>query len=229
MTFLSASLGVHHEVALLQELLYNAHRRLQIATAVVLKIEDEIAHTSLLQRVDSGHKFAVGGGTERADAHVAHTRTYHVVGIKRVYGYLGTRNGELQQVGHATTLHAELHLRATRSAQTTHDVRTIHLNACYRSVVDGDDAVAGEYAHLLRRTLAHGLYDEQRVRNHIELHADTVERALQWFGQRLCLLGSGVRRVGVELLEHTTYGILHEFLLVDRVDIEVADSQFGYL
>ena len=35
--------------------------------------------------------------------------------------------------------------------------------------------------------------------------------------------------MGVKFLEHTTYGILHEFLLVNRVDIEVADSQFGYL
>ena len=94
LTLLGASLGIHYEVALLQELLNDAHSRLQVAAAVVLKVEDKVAHACFLQRVDRGHELAVCGCTERTDANVAHVRTYHVVGVERVYGYLGARHGE---------------------------------------------------------------------------------------------------------------------------------------
>ena len=35
--------------------------------------------------------------------------------------------------------------------------------------------------------------------------------------------------MGVEFLQHTADGILHEFLLVYGVDIEVVDIDFGHL
>lgn len=81
------------------------------------------------QRVDCGHELAVCGCTERTDANVAHVRTYHIVGVERVYGYLRTRYGEREQVGHAATLHAELHLRRARTTQAAHYLRTLHLHA----------------------------------------------------------------------------------------------------
>ena len=65
--------------------------------------------------------------------------------------------------------------------------------------------------------------------NHVELHADALEVALQRLVHGLHLLGVGVRRVGIELLKHAAYGVLYELPLVNRVDIEVGYGHFGYV
>ena len=146
---LGASFGVDDEVVLLKELLYYLHRCLQIASAIVLKVDDEVAHAVGLQRVDSLHKLAVGGCTKRADTYVSQVWAYHVVGINRIYGYLAACHGEVEQFVDATALDAELYLRTTWTTQTSHYLRTFHLDTRNGGVGNGDDTVAGEYTHLL--------------------------------------------------------------------------------
>ena len=121
-----------------------------------------------------------------------YVRTNHIICVQRVDGYLGAGNGEMEHLLHATAHDTKADLRAALAAQTAHDVRTLHLNTGYGGVVDGDDAVAGEDAHLLGRTLRYGLDDEKRIAHHIKLDADTVKRSLQWFVESLRLLGCGV-------------------------------------
>ena len=67
------------------------------------------------------------------------------------------------------------------------------------------------------------------VVNHIELYADALEVAVQGLVHLLHLLGIAVSGVWVELLKHTTDSILHKFLLIDGVHVEIGRGYLGYL
>ena len=56
---------------------------------------------------------------------------------------------------------------------------------------------------------------------------NAAELALQRFLHVLGLFGIGIAAVGVEFLQHAHNGILNEFVLVDRVDIERVDGILG--
>ena len=144
-------------------------------------------------------------------------------------GYLVASDAERKHVVNATTHHAEFYFCAFFAAQAFHDLFLRHLHAGNRRIVDSNDTVASQNTHLLGRSVQSGLYHHERVFDDVELHANTLERALQGFCHGLCLLGRSVRRVGIEFLEHASDSILHEFLLVDGIYIEIGDGHFGHL
>ena len=131
------------------------------------------------QCVHRRHKLVVGGGAEATDADISYVRLDHIEGVERLHRDLVSDDVEKQRAGDAAAHDSEFHVCALGATQTLHDLFLRHLYACYRRVVDADDAVTGHDAHLLRRAFRHGLYDQQRVGLDVELHADTLERAVE--------------------------------------------------
>ncbi len=83
-------------------------------------------------------------------------------------------------------------MRALGTTQPAHDLVFRHLHTSDGRVVDRHNAVTGQDAGLLRRTLQNGLNDEQRIFLHIELHANAIERAVERLVHRLGFLGRAV-------------------------------------
>ena len=224
-----ASFGIDHQVALLQELIGNLHGSMQIAAAILLQVEHQCLHALRQEGLQTLHEFVVRGGSEVADADIAHFRTKHIGGVDGVDRNLVADNLEVQGVANALSHDAEVDLRPLGTAQSAHNLFARHLDAGNGGVVDVDDAVASQDTSLLGRSVGDGLDDKQRVFHHVELYADALERPLQGFVHLLHLLGGGVRRVGVQLLYHAADAVFYQLLLVDAVDIEVGNGQFGHL
>ena len=171
----------------------------------------------------------MGGGSKTADAYIADAWTYHIGGIDGLHGNLRTDNGELQQILDALTDNSQMHYRTFRTAQALHNLLFRHLHARNGGVIDGDDAVARYDAHLLGGTVGNGLDDEQRVLNHVELHADALEIATEGLVGILYLLGGHVTGVGIKFVKHPSDSVLGEFLLVDAVYIKICDCHLSKL
>ena len=220
---------VDDEVVVCQELIGYLHGRLQIATAVLLQVHDKVFHTFALQVFHGCHELVVSGGTETADAYVAHTGTYQVIGVEGLHGNLVASYRERELVTDASAHDAQQHLRPFGSTQPAHDFVARHLHTGNGGVVYADDAVASQDAHLLRGTIHHRLNDEQRVVHHIELHAYSLKASLQGFVECLHFLRGGVRRVRIQFLQHAAYAVFRQFILVYRVYIEVVDHHLRHL
>ena len=195
----------------------------EVAAAVALEVDDEVAHALLLQAFDGSDDLFVGGGSEIGEAHEAYAGFHDIGCVERRHGNLVALDVEGERAVDAAADYAELHLRTLGPAQSAHDVLAAHLDARDGRVVDQRDAVAGNDAGLLRRSFGHGLDDYERVVEHIELHAYAVEVALQRLVELLRVLGVGIGRVRVELREHARDGVLHLSLYVDGVDIHLVD------
>ena len=158
---------------------------------------------------------------ETFQADIAHARPDHIGGIEGMYGNPGACDDKGQRAFHAPADDAQLHLRPFPATQPLHDVDACHLDAGYGRVVDVHDPVAGKDSHLLGRAVDDRLDHDERIVDHIELYADSLEVALQRFVHRLGFLGVGIGGMRVELLEHASDGILRQLLFVHGVHVEV--------
>ena len=149
---------------------------------------------------------------------------YHVAGIDRVHRNLVACDAERQQFRLAPSQHAHVHLRAARPPQPPHDVGGLHLHPGNERVFDVYHAVAGQYAHLLGGTSRHRLHHEERVLQHLELHPDAVEAALQRLAHPLHLVARDVGRVRVEFPQQAGDDILHHPAAVDAIHVQVGDG-----
>ena len=145
--------------------------------------------------------------------------------VDRVDGNLVARHLKRQGRFHAATHHAKHHLGVFRSAEQAHDAVAVHLHAGDGAAVDTHDAVASHDASPFAGAFGRWLDDNERVVEHIKLHTDALEVAFQRFVEFAGLLGIGVGGMRVEFGEHAVDGILHEFFLVDTVDVEIRDGQ----
>ena len=170
---------------------------MQIPSPILLQVEDERLHALFLQLLQTLAELIVGGSTKTANADVAHLRTNHISSIDRLDRNLVASNNKQQGVGNATTNNAQVDLRALGTSQTTHNLLLGHFHTSNGGIVDGDDAVASQDTHLLRRTSADGLNDQQGILYHIELYTNAFEVALQGFVSFLYLLGSEVTAMRV--------------------------------
>ena len=161
-------------------------------------------------------EFVRRSGSKATYTDIAHIRTYHIGGIDGVDGNLVAGDGKGEAVADAWTDNTQQHLCALGTTQALHDLLLRHLDTCNGGIVDADNAVASQDAHLLGRTAADGLDDEQGVFHHIELYTDTFEVALQGLVHVLYFFGRRIGGVGVQLLQHATDAILYQLILVDR-------------
>ena len=109
-----------------------------------------------------------------------------------------------------------------------HDFLATHLHAGYGCICHADDAVASQDADAFAWSLWHGLYDEQRVLQHVELYADTLEGAFQRLGELLGVSRVSVSRVRVEFGEYAVDGVFRELLRVHAIDVEVVYHNAGH-
>ena len=164
-------------------------------------------------------------GPETVELDVSCLGCNHVTCPEGVDRNLVAFKGEVDEVLVSVALYSEFYLCTLGSAQHAHDAVTFHLHSCYGHVVACDEPVSCHDAGLFARSLRDGLYDDEGVFEHIELHADTFEVPFEGFVEFLCLLGIGIGGVRVEFFEHTVDGILHQLVLVYAVDVELCDGQ----
>ena len=224
------SLGVDDDVVLLQELIGNLRCCLQVATTIVLQVENERLKRSLVPQLLQGlHELFVSGGAKRADTDVAHTGLDHVGCVEGVNGNLIACHRERQHVADTAAHHAEPYLRTLLATQALHDIFLRHLHTGDGGIVDANDAITRQDSYLLRRTVQRGLDDKQRVFNHVELHADAFKRTLQGLVHRLGLLSGAIGGMGVELLYHAANGIFDKLVFVDGVNIQIRNRHLRHL
>ena len=166
--------------------------------------------------------------TETGQTEKSHGGGYHESRIYGRYRNLVSRDDEFQPVLDTVPHHTQFYFCVSRAAQPAHDFLTAHLHTGNGCVVHADDAVACQDAHLFRRSFGHGLNDDKRVFQHVELYADTVEITLQRFVHFLGLLGVGIRGVRVQFGEHPVDSVLRQFHFVHTVHVQAADGQLGH-
>ena len=202
---------------------------MQIPSPILLQVEDERLHALFLQLLQTLAELIVGGSTKTANTDVAHLRTNHIGSIDRLDGNLVASNNKQQGVGNAATNNAQVDFRSLGTTQTTHNLLLGHLHTSNSRIVDGDDTIASQDTHLLRRTSADGLNDQQGILYHIKLNTNAFEVALQRFIGFLHLFGSKVTAMRIQLFYHASDAVLHQFLFVNTIDVQVVDSHFGNL
>ena len=225
----SPTLCIDDEIAFLQELLGNVDSSLQIASSVLLQVENQVVHPLLAQLIKALEELLMGCGTKVTDTDIADTWTDHIGGIDGLHGNLVAHNGKLQQILDALTDDAQTHLRALRATEALHDLLLRHLHTSDGRIIDQHNTVACQDAYLLRRTIRNGLNHEQGVLDHIELHTDALEIAIQGLAEIFHLLWGEITGMGIELVEHATDGILHQFPFIDTIHIEITDGNLGIL
>ena len=218
--------GINDEISLLQELVGYLSRCLKVAAAIILKVEDQVFHSHFLERIHRRSHLLVAGQAEASQSDVSDSRTNHIRRIHRGYRNLIALHLESKLVLDATAHNGKIHRGSLRTAKAFHDFLLAHLHARNSRIIHRNDAVASYDSHLLGRTIHYGLDDEQGIIYHIKLHANAIETAIQRFIHRLGFLGCGIRGMRVELLEHTTDGVLHELVLIHTIHIEIGNGDF---
>ena len=221
------TLCIYEQIVLGQQLIEHFSSSLQITSAIVFQVNDEVFHAAFIQAFQRVEELTVGRCAKGRYLYVSHRWAYHVESVNGVERNLVSDNGEIYYVLDAVALNANLHLSAFRPSEAAHYLLFRHLYACYGSVIDRHEAVAGQDADLLRRAVVDGLHHEERVLKHIELHSHTLKVALQGLIEGFHLLGCGVRRVGIKLLYHSSDGILHQFLAIHAIHIELLCGHNG--
>ena len=188
-----AAVSIDNEVTPLQELVGNVYSSLQITTSVLLKVEDQVLHTLLLQTGETLQEFLMGSGTEVSYTDEANARTNHIDGIDGMDRNLVAANGERQLVGNALTHDTQFHDSAFRSTQTLHNLFLRHLDASDGGIVDRHDTVACNDTYTFGGTIGYRLDDKQCVFHHIKLHTDALEITVQRLIQFRHLLRCGIR------------------------------------
>ena len=201
----------------------------EVAAAVLLEVEDKALHALLFQFVDFGAQLAARGLSEAVDADIAHLLVHHIRALNGMHGDFVALHGEVEHFGHAAAHDAEGHFRVFRPAQFLHDVGAVHLHAGNSVLVYEDDAVAGKDARPLARPFGNGLYHDERVFHHVELHADALETAFEGFVEFFCFFGIGIGGMRVEFFKHSANGIFGKFLLVHAVHVERGDGRLRHL
>ena len=195
-----APVGVNNKIASLQELLRNLYSCLEIASAILLQIENKRLHARLRQFVHTLDELIVRCSTKTADTDVAHLGTNHISGINSVDGNLVANDVKRQRVLYASTHNGQHNFCSLRTTQTFNNLFLGHLDTCDNGVVDFNNTVASNDAHLFGRAVGDRLDDEQRILSHIKLHTNALEITLQGFVGRFHLLCCQVAGVRVEFL-----------------------------
>ena len=196
----SAPVGIYNKVASLQELLCNLHSSLEIASAILLQIENERLHTLLRQFVHTLDELVVRRSTKTANTDIAHLGANHISCINGVNRNLVANDVKCQRILYASTDNGQHDLCAFRATQTFHNLFLGHLDTCDNGVVDFNNTVASNDTHLFGRAVGDRLDDEQRIFSHIKLHTYALEITLQGFVGRFHLLCCQVAGVRVEFL-----------------------------
>ena len=145
----TTTIGINDEIATLQELVSDIDGSLQIATTILLQIEDQVLHAQRLQLTESCEKLLMGCGAKVTNTDIADAGTNDIGSIDGVDRNLVTHNCKLKRLANALAHHTQLHLRPFRTTKALHDLLLRHLYTCNSRIVHRDDAIASDDAHTL--------------------------------------------------------------------------------
>ena len=225
----AAAFGVNNQVVLVQKLVGNVDCCAQIAATVLLQVQNQVFHSLFFQFVHRLFQLFMRFCAEAADPDQTRLRSNHIGGIYRSHRNLVAFYIKLQHLVNTIAHDAQTHDGTFRTFQAAHDFLAAHFHAGNGSVVYGDNPVSGQDTGFFRGAFAYGLYHEQSIFEHVVLHADTLEIALQRFVHGLGVFGVRVGRMRIKLLEHAHDGILRQFVGVHAVYIQAADGQMRHI
>ena len=223
----STTIGIDYQITLLQELISYLRRSLQIASTIILQVEDKVFHALLLQRIHRLGNLLVARHSETSQTDITNARTNHIGSIHRGNRNLITFHLEGKLILDAAAHNGKVYNRTLRTTEPLHDFLLAHLDARNGSIIYRHNTVAGDNAHLLGRTIGNRLDDQERIIYHIKLHADAIKRAIQRLVHRLSFLGSGIGRMRVQLFEHSPDGVLYQLILIHTIHIEIGNGDFS--
>ena len=213
-TRITASFGIYNQFFLSQELVYQVDSRIQITSAVALKVQNQVFHTLFLQVLQGSGKLLAGGSGKAADTDITHLLVDHIRGIQAVNRNLVALDGKRNQSVGATTHHLDVDFGAFLAPQTAHHLLHAHLHSSDDRVIDFDNPVSGQYSDLFGRTSRYRLNDKQGVGSHVKLNADAVEVSQQRLVQPFHLFRIGISGMRVQFFQHTDNRTLHQFVFV---------------
>ena len=208
LTWRLASLHVHYQLVLWQELVRHLYCRVHVSACVVAQVDDEIAESFLRQLGKRDEHFWVSGLSETLHLDIASVLVDHVCCRDALLWYVTTCHGEVFHALLCVAYHTDFHLRVLRTLQSAHGFLLRHNLAHKRFAVNTHNLVASQDASLLCRTVLYHVLYAYGVLAYSELNAHTRERTLQIVGHSLCILGADIYRVRVEVGQNLRNGLV---------------------
>jgi len=168
----------------------------------------------------------MAGKSEASQTDVSDARANHISRIHRGYRNFVTFHLEGELILDATAHDGKIHRGSLRTAEALHDFLLAHLHTRNSRIIHRNDTVASNDTHLLGRPVHYGLDDEQSIVYHVKLYANAIKTSVQRLVHRLGFLGCGVRRMRIQLLEHTSDGVLYELVLIHTIHIKIGNGDF---
>ena len=184
--------GIDYHITFGQELTGNVGSGLKETSSVLLKVDNQVLHTLLLQFLYGIHHLLMSGLSKVIETYQTYLRRNHIGCIYGIYRNLIALDIKIQRFLYSLPYYAQMCNGTFGTAQTTHNLLLTHLHAGNGCISHTDDTVTCHDAHLLAGTLGNGLYNQQRIVQHIELHTYTLEAACQRFCKLLSLRGIGI-------------------------------------
>ena len=211
-----APLGGDDHGAARQEKARHADRLVEQSAAVALQIEDQ--RPGLTQFAVRLPEFGHRGLSEAVHLDVAHAVRDPIGRIDRVERNPVAHEREAQPLRNAVAHDLQRDLRAGLAAQVLRHVGAREAHGLRR--VDTHDAVVGPHSGAFGRASGDGVHHDDRVAQHVELHADSAELPVDALAHAPHLLGREVGRMGVEPFEHARNGPLDDWSHVLVVHVE---------
>ena len=193
-------------------------------TAVAAQVDDKAPGSLVVQLGEGIDELVVGGASEFAYLDVASLVVEHEGDVDAVHGNVApgylVGEGLLGRLAHD----GEFDYRVFGTFQIFYYALVADAFAHEGRVVDGDDAVAGQNAHLFGGTARDYTHYVDGVVEDIELNADAAERAFQLFIDTLQVLGRNIGRVGVELAQNLGHDVFDKVVSVYGIDILLFDT-----
>ena len=218
------TLGIDDEAVGWQELVGHVDGRVHQTAAIASQVDDETFGTLVVEFGEGGDKLVVGGPSEFAYFDVPRFVVEHESGVDAIYGNVATRHFIDERLFGSLAQDFEFHGGAFGTPQVFHYPFVAYAFAHESGIVDGNNAVAGQYAHFFGRAAGDNANHVDRIVQNIELYTNTAERTFQLLVDALQIFGRDIGRVGIEFAQYFRHDILYKFVSVYRIDVLLFDT-----
>ena len=211
-----ATLGVHDELAVVDELLGHLHRGRQEPARVVAQVEDQRLHARLRGLLERGGHVARRLLLELTELDVGHAAA-EVGRPDRLHADLLARDVEVLRLGPAFAHDGDRHLGARLAAHPLDGVRQLHVLG--HQAVDFHDAVAGLQPRAVRGRALDGRHDGQDVVPQRDLDPEASEATARLDLHLLVAVRVQERAVRIEAAQGSLDRAVDEVFRRDLVDV----------